>query len=590
MMGSGAGAAEALCRRGLELLQAGQPQAAGALLEQALAADPQRFEALYVLGALCAQGGEAARGADLLRRAAAVNPTSGPAHSLLGAALLELKRPSEALAPLRRAIELNPADAEAWFSQGLALRSLGQPDGALASLDQAAALAPDFAEAHNCRGTALHELGRTAEALAAHESALALNPALAEAHNNRGVVLQALGRTEAAAAAYERAIALGAGDAATHNNLGLALCELQRFEAALASFDRAIALDPGDAWAHSNRGLALGEQDRLEDGIASLDAAVALSPQHRDALANRSYLLLMAGRFEEGWAAYEHRMGREDPQGPAFAAAHPWRGEALGPDHRLFVHHEQGFGDTIQFSRYVKLLAARGVEADFSVQAPLAPLLRQLSPSGRIFAGAEHPERFDYYCSQHSLPLLLGTRLETIPAWPQYLEADPERRRRFEARLGPSTQPRIGLAWSGSPTHKNDRNRSLRFEQLAPLLLRPAQWVCLQKDVRPADAAALAACGEVTFLGEALGDFADTAALIDLMDLVVTVDTSIAHLAGALGKPVWILLPYIPDWRWMLGRADSPWYPSARLFRQPSRGDWASVIEAVKGELAHVRP
>jgi tetratricopeptide (TPR) repeat protein len=580
--------ADALCRRGLELLQAGQADGARACFEAALEADPDCFAALHILGALSAEGGTHEKAAGLFRRAIAVDPAAAAPHCLLGASLLELERPAQALAPLRRAIELNPADAEAWYSQGLALRSLSQPEAALASFERAAVLAPDFAEAHNCRGTALHVLGREREALAAHETALGLSPALAEAHNNRGVVLQALGRTEAAAAAYETAIVLGADDAATHNNLGLALCELQRFEAALASFERAIALDPGDAWAHSNRGLALGEQERVDEAIASLDAAVALSPQHRDALANRSYLLLMAGRFEEGWAAYEHRTGREDPQGPAFEAARPWRGEPLAPGQRLFVYHEQGFGDTIQFCRYVKLLAERGVEADFSVQASLAPLLRQLSPRGRIFAGAEHPERFDYYCSQHSLPLLLGTRLENIPAWPHYLSADPDRRESFEARLGPRTRPRIGLAWSGSPTHKNDRNRSLRFEQLAPLVSHGAQWVSLQKDIRASDAAALAAFGAVSFLGPALGDFADTAALVDLMDLVVTVDTSVAHLAGALGKPVWILLPHIPDWRWMLGRADSPWYPSARLFRQPSRGDWSGVIEEVNRELAHV--
>jgi len=248
------------------------------------------------------------------------------------------------------------------------------------------------------------------------------------------------------------------------------------------------------------------------------------------------------------------------------------------------LRHEQGLGDTLQCARYVPLLIDRGAAVTLCVQAPLARLLGASLPGVRVIADGEPSPDFDIHGLLMSLPLAFGTTLETIPP-PLRLQRG-ERPAAFAALPGPKTRPRIGLAWSGNPTHLNDRNRSIAFAALTPLLGEDVEWIAIQNQIRASDADAFAASGRVAFFGDALDDFADTAALVEQMDLVVTVDTSLAHLAGSLGKPVWILLPYAPDWRWLLGRTDSPWYPTARLFRQPAIGDWASVIDEVRAALA----
>jgi tetratricopeptide (TPR) repeat protein len=478
----GAAALQALCAEGLALHHQGRLEEARERYKKVLARDPKHFDALHLLGSVCAQSGQTELGVSLLKRAIRVNPNAALAHCALGVALNELKRCEEALA----------------------------------SLDASIALAP--------------------------------------------------------------------GHAVAHYNRGLVLSELKRPEDALAAYDRAVALNPADALTHNNRGLALGDLRRPDDALKSLDEALALNPQNPDAVVNRAYVLLGMGRLQEGFAAYEQRKVK-DPVAHRFDRGRPWTGAEDVQGRRVFLYHEQGLGDSIQFARYAPLLEARGAEVVLSVQDPLLPLIRQLSPTVELLGEDARPGRFDYHCALLSLPLAFGTTLETIPARERYFEAEPERLAKFEALLGPRTRPRIGLAWSGNPSHRNDHNRSIALARLAPLLAHEADWVALQNEVRPADAAALKASG-VRFFGEALVDFADAAALAQLMDLVITVDTSLAHLAGALGKSVFILLPFNPDWRWMLDRSDSPWYPTARLFRQPRRGDWKSVLAEVRATLA----
>jgi hypothetical protein len=398
-------------------------------------------------------------------------------------------------------------------------------------------------------------------------------------------VLSDLNRAEEALASFDRAIALKPDYAEAYYNRGNALRDLTRHRDALASYEQAIALKPKYADAYNNYGAAQRELKRPEQALASYEQAIALQPDHAEAHLNHAFCLLQLGRFEQGWR--EHEWRNKLGEG---AAVRPypqplWLGDEDIAGKTLFIHWEQGFGDTIQFSRFAKLAQARGARVVMAVQQPLCALLRGLGSAIRVVSPQEVPADCDYRCPTLSLPLALRTTLAAIPAEPSYLSADAELRAAWSARLAPKRRPRIGLVWSGSTKHKNDRNRSMEFEQLLPLLDADAEWICLQREIRENDGAALRQDGRVAFFGDDLGDFSDTAALLDLMDLVITIDTSVAHLAGAMGKPVWILLPFNPDWRWLLDRDDSPWYPSARLFRQQRIGDWAAVVERVTGEL-----
>jgi hypothetical protein len=301
---------------------------------------------------------------------------------------------------------------------------------------------------------------------------------------------------------------------------------------------------------------------------------------------NQSLCLLQTGRFEQGWRQHEWRKRLDN----AFRS-YPqpvWLGEENIAGKTLFIYSEQGLGDTIQFCRYVKLMEARGAIVIMSVQQPVRRLLKQISPTIQIIDPNEMPTDFDYHCPLLSLPRAFVTTFETIPAEPRYLKADDELRAAWSARLPPKTNLRIGTVWSGSTGHKNDHNRSMKLETLLPIFSLDADWICLQKEVRDKDLALLRQDSRIAHFGDELKDFSDTAALVDLVDLVITVDTSVAHLAGAMGKPVWILLPFNPDWRWLLERNDSPWYPTARLFRQPQIGNWVEVVNQVKNELRFV--
>jgi tetratricopeptide (TPR) repeat protein len=424
-------------------------------------------------------------------------------------------------------------------------------DDALASFDRATALRPDFAEAYSNRGVALKDMGRFEEAMASCDKAIALSPDHPEAHNNRGVVL----------------------------------VDMMQFENALVEYDTAIALKPTFAEAHSNRAVALRGVKRFAEAVASCDTAIALSPEYTEAHYNMGTLLLALGDLERGWQEYDWRRKSGSSHGDDRYPQPVWLGKEPIAGKTLFVRWEQGLGDTLQFCRYARIVHALGAKVILSVQDPLLPLLKQLEPEVEIIGADEVPAAFDYHCALMSLPLALGTTLGTIPATPWYLRADETQRWRWAARLGPKTVPRIGLAWSGNKDYADDRNRSIDLAAFSRVLSDGAAWISLQKEIRETDVPLLRDPPGIAFHGDALADFADTAALVDLMDLVITVDTSIAHLAGAMGKSVWIMLPFNADWRWLIDRSDTPWYPSARLFRQPAPGDWRPVLGAVKDAL-----
>jgi tetratricopeptide (TPR) repeat protein len=570
--------------QGFALHQQGKLADAERIYREVLQYQPDHFDALHLLGVIALQTRRTEQAVALIRNAIELNANIAPAHSNLGNALTDLKRPAEALASCDRAIALMPDFAQAHCNRGNALRDLKRPAEALASYDRAIALIPDFAVAHSNRGNVLTDLKRPAEALASCDRAIALMPGYAEAHNNRGNALRDLKRPAEALASCDRAIALMPDFAEAHNNRGVALTDLKRPAEALASYDRAVALEPSFAEAHHNHGNALTDLKRPAEALASYDRAVALKPDFAEAHCSRGLAHLLMGDFERGWLRYEWRKKLDD----AVAVRFPqplWLGEEDIAGKTLFIHCEQGLGDTIQFCRYGKLVEARGAKVVMSVQEPLRGLLNQISPTIQIIGSSEAPADFDYHCPLLSLPLAFATTLETIPAEHQYIKADEELRASWSARLPQKTKPRIGVVWSGSAAHKNDHNRSMELKQFLPILSSDADWACLQKEVRDEDHAALHHGDRVALFGDDLRDFSDTAALLDLMDLVITIDTSVAHLAGAMGKPVWVLLPYNRDWRWLMDRDDSPWYPSARLFRQQKIGNWAEVIDRVKIEL-----
>jgi tetratricopeptide (TPR) repeat protein len=512
-------------------------------------------------------------------------PESAQSHYERGSELKDRKRFDEALASFDRAIALQPDYAEAYNSRGIVLAIQNRFDDAIAGFDSAIALKPDYAEAHNNRGIVLHDLARLDDALASFDKAIALQPDNASAYNNRGVALQDTKRHDDALASYDTAIALKPDYAAAYYNRGSVLQDLQRFDDALADFDKAIALKPDYAEAHNNRGVVLQDLKRLDEAIAAYDRTIALRPDDAEAYCNQSYCFLQLGRFEQGWRQHEWRKKLAKPVGDRSFAQPLWLGNQDISNKTLFVHWEQGFGDTMQFCRYGKLLKAIDANVVMSVQEPLYRLLKQTSPGIRILSHGEMPSAFDYHCPMMSLPLALGTTVQTIPAEQRYIFADEGLCKIWQARLPPRLKPRIGVAWSGSAKHKNDHNRSIDLATVAPLFSADAYWISLQKELRPGEPALLGELHQIVSYGEELKDFSDTAAVIDLLDLVITVDTSIAHLAAAMGKPVWILLPFNSDWRWLLERDDSPWYPTARLFRQDDARSWGDVMARVRAAL-----
>ena len=621
----------ALLGQGFALHQAGRLAEAEEAYGRILAIDPDHADSRYLLGLIFHQRGDAAQAIHHIDLALDKNPANILALNSRGVALNALKRFDEALASYDRAIALQPDFVEALLNRGNALKELQRLDEALASFDRALAVQPDHAGAHYNRGVALHALERLDEALASYDRALALRPDYAEALANRGVVLQALRRFDEALASYDRALAALPDSAEVHVRRGEVLFELRRFPEALTSCDRALALSPDSPEAHCNRGNALSMLERFDEALASYDRALALRPDYADAYANRGVTLLalkefdaalrcheralalqpdfpeahcnegfcrlLLGDFERGWAKHPWLwQTKQLKHAKRSFAEPPWTGSEDIAGKTVLLYAEHGLGDTIQFCRYAPGVAARGARVILEVQRPLRDLTcslvtHSLADTLQVVPRGDTLPPFDMQCSLLGLPLACGTRLATIPSEAPYLHPSAPAVADWNARLPPRTRPRIGLAWSGDPTHQNDHNRSIALADLLPALQgSDATLVSVQREVRPADAAVLQGRNDIVHFGEALQDFSDTAALIANLDLVIAVDTSVAHLAGALAKPVWVLLPFIPDWRWLLDRDDSPWYPTARLFRQDDSRRWDGAVARLGAALHDFMP
>lgn len=530
--------------------------------------------------------GDLARAEAMYREILARAPRDADAMHFLGVLRTQQHRYDEAIALIGAAAVVAPGNAGIHSNLGLALKAAGRLDDALASFDRALALAPAFPEALNNRGNVQLALARPAEALASFDRAVNLRPEYAEAWNNRGYALVALGRLEPAVESYGRACALAPGYAEAFHNRGLALRQLGRAGEALADAERALALAPGHLDVLDARGIALADLGRHDAALASFDLALAGAPDRAASHVNASHCRLALGDYARGWPEHEWRWRDEQMRADRRAFAKPqWTGGEDPAGRTVLLHAEQGHGDSIQFCRYAPRLAARGARVLLEAPSALASLFGTLGGVAQIVVSGEALPPFDLHCPLMSLPLAFRTTLADVPDTTPYLAADPARVRHWRGRAPRSGRPRIGIAWSGRAAQRNDMHRSMPFDALAPLLALDADFVVLQKEVRERDRPAIAAHPRLVDPSAEIRDFADVAALIEDVDLVVSVCTSIAHVAGALGKPVWVLLSVAADWRWLRDRDDSPWYPTATLFRQTTLGDWSGVVARVATTL-----
>lgn len=508
---------QATFKRGLALHQQGKLAEAERIYCDVLQKRPNHFDALHLLGVIAYQTRRTERAVDLIRRAIGLNAEVAAAHNNCGLALQDLKHPADAIE----------------------------------SYDRAIALKPDYAEAHNNRGNALQDLRRIPGALASYDKAIALKPDYAEAYSNRAA----------------------------------ALLLLDRHVDAEANFDRAIELKPDHAAAYSNRGNLLRDLKRTEEALVSYDRAIAIKPDYAEAHFNRGLTSLLVGDLLSGWYGYEQRWRWPGAPKKKLIAPWPeWKGEEL-QNKSIVVFEEQGLGDTIQFSRYLTRLSSSGAQVTFLVRASMHRIFKTFAPAIRLVDAAPTNERFDFQVALTSLPGVYRTTIETIPAECPYLLPEQPLVESWRARIG-NRGFRIGVCWQGNPDINIDIGRSIPLRSFCPVACLPGvRLISLQKNYGLDQLLDLPAGMTVESLGEDFDSgsdaFVDTAAVVFNLDLVMTSDTSIAHLAGALGRPVWLILKSVPDWRWMLGRDDTPWYPSMRLFRQSSRNNWSEVFERV---------
>jgi tetratricopeptide (TPR) repeat protein len=551
---------------------------------------PDDLQTLVMFGVLAAQSRKLEQAADLFERAISIDQQASTAHNNLGIVLTDLRRYQDAVASFDRAIALAPDYADAYSNRGVALGHMQRFRQALSDYDRALALQPHAASTHNNRAGVLCQVGRMHEALHSYDQAIALQPTFALAHLNRADLLLRLSRPGEALYSCDQAIAHGCDSAHAHVNRGIALKDLSQPTEALASFDRAIALDPGDLAAPYNRGRIFMHQYRFAEALADFDRCIGLQPDHAEANNAKAMCLLLLGQFEHGWRLHEWR-NRRGSSFPARVLQFPrplWLGEQSLAGKTLFIHWEQGFGDTIQFCRYARLAQQAGARVLLEVQPVLRRLLRTLSPAIEIVADLGLAAGADCHCPLLSLPLAFRTNIDTIPAEVPYLAAEPDRVARWRHRLGDGGY-RIGICWQGS-TGLVDAGRSFPLAMFRPLAQIPGvRLISLQTHCGTDQLQALPPDMSVETLGEDfdLGPdaFVERAAVMQHLHLIITCDTAVAHLAGALARPTWVVLKRTPDWRWLLERGDSPWYPTHRLYRQRSAGVWLGVFARLHSDL-----
>ncbi len=613
----------------IQRCRSGQFAEAEALCRQILSRDPNEPGALHLLGMIAHRAGNSAAAIDLIRRAIAINPSTPIYYQDLGIVLADSGQLDQAIQSLTRAVELQPQLPQAHYNRAyalekvnrwdealtsyqraasldpnqpmflhnlaIALRVSGRMDEAIQTLQKALALRPDYVDAYLSLGNALRQRGDFEGAIAAYLRAAGIAPNSADAYNNLGNVLQESGRKEQAIEAYRKALELQPNNPGAIANLGNALQLNAQFDEAIVRLRRAVQLQPDYVPGYNNLGAALWNKGLREEAIAQFRHALSLQPDDSDARLNLAHAdadtrlnlahaLLAKGEYAEGWKHYEARLSlRTFQEGPSDKPR--WDGSDLG-GRSILLRTEQGLGDIIQFARFAPLVAARGGRVILQVPPPLVRLLENQCKIDRVISNEELPPEFDVHFPLLSLPGLLGTTLQTLPAKP-YLSSDASEVERWSSRVVDNGgNLKTGLVWAGSPTNTGDKARSFPLAAMAPLAQAPGiRFFTLQKGEAAKQAMNPPAGMALTHFTEELRDFADTAAFIANLDLVICCDTSVAHLAGAMGKPTWVVLSFVPDWRWLLDRSDSPWYPTIKLFRQPRAGDWQTPMEQVAEQL-----
>lgn len=578
----------ALHEAGLRHFIAGRMLETQICCQKALALDGEHADSLHLTGLLCLQAEQYDHAVQWISRAIRQQPKTEYLNNL-GTALLKQGRREEALATFDKAVQLDPNSADLWKNLGDVLADMERLEDAVLTYQHALKLNPCLWEAAHKAGLLHHRLGRTEEALACfrvHERMTADDGLKLQM---RALVMYIEDKFEEGLRDIERAYAIDPTNAGTCSYAGVLLRQLKRDQEALPWFDRAISLRPDFLGAFHNKALALAQLHRFDEALAIYDRMKAIGPAGV-ADFDASLIQLLIGDFEAGWARREARSSIPGLAVAHFAFSQPrWLGREPLEGKTILVPEDEGMGDTIQFARYLPMLAARNARVILCVNDPIFPLLAGMAGVSQCLPkSAQDLPAFDLYCPIGSLPLAFETRLQTIPPGVGYLPMPAAARMQvWEERLAAlcaGKKRRVGLVWSGNPKHLNDRNRSIPMRVYRRLLDLDVAFISLQKEPRPDDKAELEQT-DIIDISAHLTDFTETAALINCLDLVITVDTSVAHLAGALGRPTWILLPYLPDWRWLLNRDDSPWYPSARLFRQDETRDYSRVLDNVRSAL-----
>ena len=574
----------------LEHHQAGRLAEAEAIYRQILAAQPHHAETLHLLGVIAHQTGRHELAIESIRQAIAVNPDFPAAYSNLGEAYGAMGRLDEAMAAFRRALELQPDHSGAHNNLGIALAEQGQLEAALAAFHRTIELQPEYPRAHNNLGIVLARQERLDEADEAFRRALELKPDYMEAHNNLGIALAKRKRYDEAIAEYRQAIALKPSFDEVHYNLGLALKEKGKVDEALAAYRQAIALRPSYADAHNDLGIALKDMGEVEEALAAYRRAIALKPDFPDFHWNHALALLSIGRWKEGWEEYEWRVQRSHLARPDLTTP-PWNGEDLS-GRTLLIHQEGGFGDVIHFMRYLPMVRARGASRIiFEGGAPILPLMKNQPGIAETIERGQLLPAHDFHCPPQSFPRIFGTELHNVPAAIPYLTVDQEKQSAWRRKLSGSPDEigerrpfLVGLTWAGSERPSDPRSRTL--STFGPLAQVPdVTFVSLQKGREAGQSAHVPPGMRFVDAAAEVEDFSELAALVSCLDAVASVDTSVAHLAGALGIPTWILLPTEPDFRWMRERDDSPWYPTVRLFRQQEAHSWDEPVQRMAAVL-----
>jgi tetratricopeptide (TPR) repeat protein len=570
---------------GAALMKMGKFELAVESLQSAIKIGPENFKLLDSLGSALSQAGHQEQAVETLRKALTLRSDFAPTHLTLGNALMKLNRATEAIAEYRAALATRPEYPEAMRNLSGLLSQTGSVDEAIDLARRSISLQPDSPHAWYNLGRALHCQNRFDEAADALSRAIALDPRFPQAYSELGEVLLRMKAPDKAIDTFNQSLAIEP-NAVLHYRIAIALLQQGKREEAIAACLKAESLGFADQNLFNTLGTIHHQLGQIDKAIEYFKKALSIQPDFPLAQWNLGVLQLLKGDFREGWLGYESRWKANSILLPArYSLERIWDGREL-KNRRIVIDCEQGFGDCIQFIRYTPLIAQRGGKPIVTAFPELRRLFRTVPCLDEIICPPEEIPPFDLQCPLASLPRLFETTLQNIPANVPYIFPDTVLAERWRTRVPQDGRVKVGLVWSSKAQSRDHAAHSPGLAQLAPLGAVSNTWFCsLQKGPAAADTVAPPEGLQIIDWTAELQDFADTASLIASLDLIICCDTAVAHLAGAMGKPVWLLLSFVPDWRWLLDREDSPWYPSMRLFRQPRQGDWQTPIKRIAHDL-----